>query len=49
MLDDAALRAIVSQPVPVEQVAEKLIVAALEKTASDNITALVVRFEPDRS
>jgi serine/threonine protein phosphatase PrpC len=34
--------------VPVEQVAERLIVAALEKAATDNITALVVRYEPDR-
>ena len=49
MLDDAALRDILSQPGPVEQVAERLIVSALEKTASDNITALVVRCEPDRT
>jgi protein phosphatase len=47
MLDDGRLREILSQPGPVEQVAERLIVAALEKTASDNITALVVRCEPD--
>jgi protein phosphatase len=49
MLDDDALREIVSLRVPVEQVAERLIVAALEKAATDNITALVVRYEPDRS
>ena len=49
MLEDAALRQNVSQTIPVEQVAERLIVAALEKTASDNITALIVRCEPDRA
>jgi len=48
MLDDDALRAIVAQSGPVEQVAERLIVAALEKAATDNITALVVRYEPDK-
>jgi protein phosphatase len=49
MLDDTALQHILSQRVSVEQLAEQLIGAALEKTASDNITALVVRCEPDRS
>jgi protein phosphatase len=49
MLDDGRLREVLSQPGPVEQVAERLIVAALEKTASDNITALVVRCEADRA
>jgi protein phosphatase len=47
MLADDTLREILSQPLPVEQLAERLIVAALEKTASDNITALVVRYRPD--
>jgi protein phosphatase len=49
MLDDDRLRSILSERIPVEQVAERLIVAALEKTASDNITALVVRCEPGRA
>lgn len=47
MLDDAAIKSILAEGGPVEQVAERLIVAALERTASDNITALVVRCEPD--
>jgi protein phosphatase len=49
MLEDEALQRILQERVPVEQIAQQLINAALDKPATDNITALVVRWEPDRT
>jgi protein phosphatase len=44
-LDDAALGAVVGTGKPVNEIADELVRRALETDASDNITALVVRFE----
>jgi protein phosphatase len=46
-LDDATMQLIMGEGENVAHVAERLIVAALERNASDNVTALLVRYTAD--
>ncbi len=44
-LDDTALEAVLSGSIDVEVLAQRIVDATLEQDASDNVTALVVRYE----
>ena len=46
-LDDTTLQIILAAGGPVEELAERLVVAALDRNASDNVTALLVHCAPD--
>jgi serine/threonine protein phosphatase PrpC len=48
-LDDTTLQIILAAGGPVEELAERLVVAALDRNASDNVTALLVHCAPDGS
>jgi protein phosphatase len=48
-LGDEGIRAILADDGPVEQIAERLVVAALEQQATDNVTALLIRRDGARS
>lgn len=45
-LDDATLQILLAAPGELEEIAERLVHTALERSGSDNITALVVRIDP---
>jgi protein phosphatase len=45
VVDDETLCELMSQPVPLEQVARSLIAMAFERATRDNVTVIVVRYE----
>jgi protein phosphatase len=48
-LDDTTMQIILERGGPVQEVAEQLIDAALDRNASDNVTALLVRYDVGRT
>jgi protein phosphatase len=48
-LDDTTIQIILERGGPVQEVAEQLINAALDRNASDNVTALLVRYDVGRT
>jgi serine/threonine protein phosphatase PrpC len=48
-LDDTTIQIILERGDPVQDMAERLIEAALDRNASDNVTALLVRYDVGRA